>query len=418
MLDYGALPPEVNSGRMYTGPGSAPMMSAAASWRALAAELSSAAHAYETVISELSGEEWLGSGSESMSAAATPYIAWMNTTAAQAEQTATQATAAAAAFEAARAATVPPAAVTTNRVQQAALVATNVLGINTPAIAALDAHYAEMWAQDAAAMYGYAGGSATASQVTPFSEPAQTTNPAGQSGQAAAVAQAASSVAGNNVSASHLISTLPNALHSMSSPAVATGSGAATDWIEAAIEFLYNDPLNGVGYFLGTPLYSLFNTMGTGAAFIPSALLPSLIGYVTGGGLSTAGGSALGGGLGAALSPGGALGALGALGGGVASGASSAFGVSAVTPAVTAGMGQASLVGSSFSAPASWAAATPTGPASLAAQSTGWAVPAETHNNMASMPPPVPTGAGRPGLHYGTPRYGFRPKVMPKPMVV
>ncbi|MDQ2625398.1 MAG: PPE family protein, partial [Actinomycetota bacterium] len=26
MLDYGALPPEVNSGRMYTGPGSAPMM--------------------------------------------------------------------------------------------------------------------------------------------------------------------------------------------------------------------------------------------------------------------------------------------------------------------------------------------------------------------------------------------------------
>lgn len=415
MLDYGAMPPEVNSGRMYTGPGSTPMMSAAAAWRTMAAELASAAHSYETVISQLSGEEWLGSGSESMSAAATPYIAWMNATAAEAEHAAIQATAAATAFETARAATVPPAAVTTNRVQQAALVATNVLGFNTPAIAALDAHYAQMWAQDAAAMYGYAGASATASQVTPFSEPAQTTNPSGQNAQAAAVAQATATSAGNNSQVSQLISALPNAIQSMSSPAAATGP---TDWIESAIQFLYNDPLNGVGYFLGTPMYSLFNTMGTGAAFLPSALLPSLIGYMTGGGLNAAGGSALGsglgGGLGAALSPGGALGALGALGGGVGS----AFGVSSVTPSVTAALGKASLVGTSFSAPAAWSAATPAAPASLVAQPSGWAVPSETHNNMASVPPPVPTGAGRPGMHYGTPRYGFRPKVMPKPMVV
>jgi PPE-repeat protein len=100
MLDYGALPPEVNSGRMYTGPGSAPMMSAASAWRTMAAELATAAHSYETVVSQLSGEEWLGPGSASMSAAATPYIAWMNTTAAQAEQAATQATAAATALAA------------------------------------------------------------------------------------------------------------------------------------------------------------------------------------------------------------------------------------------------------------------------------------------------------------------------------
>jgi PPE-repeat protein len=414
MLDYGALPPEVNSGRMYTGPGSTPMMSAASAWRTMAAELSSAAHSYETVVSQLSGEEWLGPGSASMSAAATPYIAWMNTTATLAEQAASKATAAAAAFETARAATVPPAAVTTNRVQQSALVSTNVLGINTPAIAALDALYAEMWAQDAAAMYGYASGSAVASQVTPFSEPAQTTNPGGQSAQAAAVAQAGTSTANNTAQTAQMISSLPNALQSMSSPGVATGSTASTDWIEAAIQFLYNDPVNGVGYFVGTPLYSLFNTMGTGAAFIPSALLPSLIGFMTGGGFTSATGSALGGGIGAALSPGGALGALGALGGGI----SSAFGVSAVTPTVTAGLGQASLVGTSFSAPASWAAATPTGAAALTAQPGGWAVPAETHNNMASVPPPIPTGAGRQGMNYGTPRYGFRPKFMPKHMVV
>ncbi|MGB3894605.1 MAG: PPE domain-containing protein, partial [Mycolicibacter sinensis] len=347
MLDYGALPPEINSGRMYAGPGSAPMMSAASAWRAMAAELASAAHSYETVISQLSSEDWLGPGSASMSAAATPYIAWMNTTAAQAEQAAAQATAAATVYETARAATVPPAVVTTNRVQQAALVATNVLGINTPAIAALDALYAEMWAQDAAAMYGYASGSAAASQVTPFSEPAQTTNPAGLAGQAAAVSQAGgSSTANSTAQTAQMISALPNALQSMAAPA------ASTDWIEQIIEFLYNDPTNGYAYMFGTPLYNLFNTAGTGAAFIPSALLPSLIGFMTGGGFNGATGSALGSGLGAALSPGGALGALGALGGGMASGVSSAFGVSAVTPAVTAGMGQASLVGTSFSAPA------------------------------------------------------------------
>lgn len=92
---------------MYTGPGSAPMMSAASAWRALAAELAAAAHSYETVITQLSSEDWLGAGSASMSAAATPYIAWMDTTAALAEQAASQATAAATAFETARAATVP-----------------------------------------------------------------------------------------------------------------------------------------------------------------------------------------------------------------------------------------------------------------------------------------------------------------------
>jgi PPE-repeat protein len=272
-----------------------------------------------------------------------------------------------------------------------------------------------MWAQDAAAMYGYASGSAAASQVTPFSEPAQTTNPAGQSSQAAAVAQAAGTTAGNNAQVAQMISSVPNAIQGLSSPAAATPPG---DWITWLESILANNELNGFAYLIGNPLYNFANTMGTGAAFIPSSLLPSLIGYLTGGGFNAAGGGALGSGLGAALSPGGALGALGALGGGMASGASSAVGVSAVSPTVTAGLGKASLIGTSFSAPASWSAATPAGAASLTAQASGWAVPAETHNNMASMPPPVPTGAGRPSMHYGTPRYGFRPKVMPKPMVV
>jgi PPE-repeat protein len=43
MLEYGALPPEINSGLMYTGPGSAPMLAASAAWDALANDLYSTA---------------------------------------------------------------------------------------------------------------------------------------------------------------------------------------------------------------------------------------------------------------------------------------------------------------------------------------------------------------------------------------
>ena len=38
-MDFGIYPPEINSGRMYTGPGSGPMLAAAQAWGALADEL-------------------------------------------------------------------------------------------------------------------------------------------------------------------------------------------------------------------------------------------------------------------------------------------------------------------------------------------------------------------------------------------
>ncbi|MGV7852554.1 PPE domain-containing protein, partial [Mycobacterium kansasii] len=58
-MDYGGLPPEVNSARMYTGPGSMSMTAAASAWSALAAELDSAAAGYETLVNQLAGEGWL-----------------------------------------------------------------------------------------------------------------------------------------------------------------------------------------------------------------------------------------------------------------------------------------------------------------------------------------------------------------------
>ena len=116
--------------------------------------------------------------------------------------------------------TVPPAVIAANRAQLMALIATNFLGLNTPAIAATEAQYGEMWAQDAAAMYSYASSSAAASTLKPFTQPAQTTNPTGPAGQAAAVAQVTGTSAGSGTQStlSQLMSAVPSALQSLASP--------------------------------------------------------------------------------------------------------------------------------------------------------------------------------------------------------
>ena len=195
MLDFGLLPPEVNSGRMYSGPGPGPLLAAAEAWDSLASDLGFASAGYGSTLSELTSGSWTGPTSSAMMAAVTPYVDWLSTTAAQAEETANQARAAVAAYEAAFAMTVPPPAIAANRSLLMALIATNFFGQNTPAIAATEALYVEMWAQDAAAMYSYAAASATASQVTPFVAPAQTANQDGVSNQADAVAKAAATPA-------------------------------------------------------------------------------------------------------------------------------------------------------------------------------------------------------------------------------
>ncbi|WP_424384311.1 PPE family protein [Mycobacterium sp.] len=200
---------------MYVGAGSGPMLAAAAAWDGLADELSSTASSYQAAVEGLASS-WQGPSSASMSAAAAPYVAWMTATAAQAEESANQARAAVAAYETAFAATVPPPVIATNRTLLMTLIATNILGQNTPAIAATEAHYMQMWAQDAAAMYGYAGSSAAASQLTPFTEPPQTTNAAAQPLQAAAVTQASSTGASNiGAELAQFINSLPTALQNL-----------------------------------------------------------------------------------------------------------------------------------------------------------------------------------------------------------
>lgn len=188
-MDFGLVPPEVSSALMYAGPGPGPLLAAASGWAAVTAELESAASGYSSEISGLTAQTWWGPSSMMMAAAATPYVGWLQASAAAAGHTAAQAYAAAAAYEAAFAMTVPPPVIAANRALLMALISTNFFGQNTAAIAATEAQYMQMWVQDATAMYGYAADSLAASTFTSFSEPSPTTNSAGEADQARAVAQ-------------------------------------------------------------------------------------------------------------------------------------------------------------------------------------------------------------------------------------
>ncbi|WP_009957303.1 PPE family protein, partial [Mycobacterium intracellulare] len=247
MLDYGAFPPEFNSARIYSGPGSGSLVSAASAWSALAAELNSAALSYEKVVTALSSEEWLGAASATMAQAVQPYIAWMTSAAAQAEEAATQARAAAAAYEAALSASVPPPLVASNRMQVSQLQATNVLGQNTPLIAQLEAQYGEYWAQDAGAMYGYAGQSSAATKQTPFQKAPEITNASGQATQSAAVTKATTDSTATNTS---------KVLQSMAQPASNATANATAQATTAT------DPLTEL-WFLLTGQTTLPTSLGT-----------------------------------------------------------------------------------------------------------------------------------------------------------
>ncbi|WP_025737070.1 PPE family protein [Mycobacterium genavense] len=396
MLDFATLPPEVNSARMYSGPGSGPLLAAAAAWNALAAEIRSAATDYESVIRELSSAGWIGPSSASMLAAAAQYLTWLNTTAAQAEQTGIQANAAATAFEAAFGMTVPPPVVAANRTLLANLVATNIFGQNTPAIAATEAHYMEMWAQDAGAMNGYAVASRSAAQMTPFTSPQTNTTPDAVAEQNDAVNQAANTSAGT---ARSMMSTF-SADGSSSDINGPAASGSAIDYWT---HFLDGSNNTALGNFLNSNFFSnsILNGSIAGGPFNPQTIISTVEGFSF---LQTAATT---------------LDGLDDFSAGAES-ATAALSSSTVPAAgltgATAGIGNAHLVGS-MSVPPSWSnAATVTagqGPAPV----TGLSDIGSSGTPAAGGPGAVagPLGGTGKRLRRAIPRYGFRPVVMPRP---
>jgi PPE-repeat protein len=372
------------------------MLTAATAWDGLASELYTTAAAHGSTISELTGF-WSGPASTSMAAAATPYVAWLSATAAQAEQAALQAKAAAGAYEAAFAMTVPPPVIAANRAQLMMLIATNFFGQNLPAIAATEIHYAEMWAQDATAMYGYADASVGASALTTFDEPPPTTNPAGRAGQAVAVARAADTAAGTSAQSAP---SMPAALQPGAVPAPpshASTSGLLTfrsilrelltpsrgsSSLGKLFASLYHNDMNIVYHHLG----DVDHMMKIWQGVIPAAA-------------SSKGAEA------AVDLP--ALGAI--LGGGAPASASA-------STSVSAGVGSAGTVGN-LSVPQSWTAAAPAmklastaSPLSSASVATG----GSGNGLLRGIPlTGIPlTGAGRRSHGGFGHRYGFRHAVV------
>lgn len=401
--DFAARPPELNSALMYSGSGAGPLMAAASAFGSLSSELSTTAASYQSVISQLTGSEWLGPSSASMAAAAEPYIAWLNTTSAQLAHAASQAAASVASYETAYAATVPPPVVAANRAQLATLVATNILGQNTPAIAANEAQYGEYWAQDAAAMYTYAGAATANSQLTPLVGPADNNNPAGQGLQATSVANAVQ----NSTTSSGLngvLSNLTNSLQSTANPLSAVSNAATTSPL-SSVDDLYN----AVQGFFGVPMVDnsinsvdvtaswctmmTISAMATLGHFVSNAPFGVTVGDIT----------PVGDGW----------------GGGVLAGAGSSAPVGGGAP-VLASAGEASQVGK-MSVPASWAAATPEAESGASAlEVSGWTTPEEATPGVTTLPAGMPSvaSAGRGVYGFGAPRYGFKPTVMPKKVLV
>jgi PPE-repeat protein len=389
MLDFGALPPEINSGRMYAGPGPGSMLAAAAAWQSLAEELTSAASGYGSVVSTLTSGSWTGPSSISMAAAAAPYVTWLSATGDQAQQAATQAAAAASAYESAFAATVPPPIIEANRSLLAALVATNVLGQNTPAIAATEALYAEM--------YGYAGASATAAQVTPFAAPPQSTNSSGLMSQSVGAAQSAGTSGGTDLdtimsSGPQVISGMPQALQSLASPqaldsVASTATGSSTSSTSATS--IMNE--------LSTPLK---------LASMPMSMLSKLF---TAGSTATA--------AKAATTAANELGAAQAVGLTSSTGALGSAGIGAVgsgAPALSAGMGRATSVGA-LTVPSAWTGAAPVTAAGTAMHVGGTpAISAAPAGTQSAMPPmmPIANMGGRGGAEAAT-RFELRSTVIP-----
>jgi PPE-repeat protein len=201
------------------------MMAAAAAWDQVAAELSLAASGYNSAVTELTSAPWLGPSSRAMLAAVVPYMTWLSAVADQAEQTAMMGRAAAAAYETAFTMTVPPPVIAANRVLLMNLIATNFFGQNTPAIAATEAQYMEMWAQDAATMYAYAASSAVATLVPPWLPPKKTTTDDALEKQANAVSDAAKTPAGNAQTVSHAAMQLSTTQSSPTVPQLLSSAG-------------------------------------------------------------------------------------------------------------------------------------------------------------------------------------------------
>ncbi|WP_454561757.1 PPE domain-containing protein [Mycobacterium haemophilum] len=373
---YWGIPPEINAFRLtMVGAGPTAHVPQITGFQAAAAT-----HAQQGVqmamTAAATSPSFVGAGGAAMMAAALPSAAWISAAGAHAQAAAATIQAGVDGYAAAVAATIPHAVVVANRVREATLEATNILGQNTPAIADANVEYAEFWAQNAGAMMGYLA--TVASLLGPLSVPLVPAplgaDPAGMAAGAAAVAAQGAALGAQALSAGFSQGT--SAPSGVGSTGVGAGVAAgAVSAVQGTGQAGSGQPQPGSppgaapagkadsGELLGSaqammgPALSAPSTLGS-AVFEPLSQvgqLPSMLGGQFGGLMSPALSAATGGlgGSQGALTGAGSLGSgspwsgLGSANGGYVGGGSS---VSAALTKPSAGAGMAGPVG----LPAGW----------------------------------------------------------------